>query len=306
MATSHLSLERWINGEAARFADVLDAIIQRHGAGQSARLVAAMRHGVLAGGKRLRPFLVLESARVCGIDSSGARLVAAALEFVHCYSLIHDDLPAMDDDDVRRGQPTVHRAFDEATAILSGDGLLTMAFSVLASPESGFSPAVRCRLVAALAQAAGLAGMVGGQMLDLEAEGRFGAALAPDRAHIERLQGLKTGALLGFAAQSGALMSSRARAGDRAALGRFGTALGLAFQIRDDLIDEEGDAALAGKATGKDRGLGKATFVSLLGVEGARRRLEDSTRSGLAALARFGDRAAGLAAVLEFNRTRQA
>ncbi|MFN3482243.1 MAG: polyprenyl synthetase family protein [Rhabdaerophilum calidifontis] len=269
------------------------------------RLVAAMRHAVLNGGKRMRPFLVLESARLFGVTGTAPVAVAAALELVHCYSLVHDDLPAMDDDDLRRGQPTVHRAFDEATAILAGDALLTLGFAALAAAP--VSPGRRARLVAALARGAGLDGMVGGQMLDLAAEGRF----EPPRrrrtgaAAIRRIQALKTGALIAFAVEAGAILAPRAGGVERRALRIYGQALGLAFQIRDDLLDVEGDAASVGKALAKDAAVGKATFVGLLGIEGARAELDRVTERGRAALAAaFGDRAATLVALLEFNRAR--
>jgi farnesyl diphosphate synthase len=301
-------LTAWSSVGAPEFTAFLDATITRFSAGAPRRLTDAMRHGVLAGGKRLRPYLVLESAALLGVSGEGPRAVAAAIEFVHCYSLIHDDLPAMDDDDVRRGQPTVHRAFDEATAILAGDALLTLAFEIVAG-QPYLAPSAKSRVLTALARAAGTSGMVGGQMLDLAAEGRFAGAseassAVPDVAGIERLQGMKTGALIVFCAQAGALMRTRPARADLEALGAYGRALGLAFQIRDDLIDVEVDAATAGKATGKDAAHGKATFVGLLGVDGARRRLEQATQEGLAALAPYSSRAAPLAEVLAFNRGR--
>jgi farnesyl diphosphate synthase len=301
-------LTAWSSVGASEFTDFLDAAITRFSTGAPRRLADAMRHGVLAGGKRLRPYLVLESAALLGVSGEGPRAVAAAIEFVHCYSLIHDDLPAMDDDDIRRGQPTTHRAFDEATAILAGDGLLTLAFEIVAD-VSGLPPGARARISAALARAAGMSGMVGGQMLDLAAEGRFSGPSdrsdeGPGIEGIERLQSMKTGALIVFCAQAGALMRTRPARADLEALGAYGRALGLAFQIRDDLIDVEVDAATAGKATGKDAAHGKATFVGLLGVDGARRRLEQATQEGLAALAPYSSRAAPLAEVLAFNRRR--
>lgn len=272
------------------------------------RLVTAMRHAVFAGGKRMRPFLVIESARLFGIEGAAPLQVAAALEAIHCYSLVHDDLPAMDDDDMRRGQPTVHRAYDEATAILAGDGLLTLAFSILAAPSVPITAGRRARLVAALAGAAGLDGMIGGQMLDLAAEGRFeadGRRRKPGVAAIRRLQSLKTGALIEFAVLAGAILAPRASATERKALRIYGRELGLAFQIRDDLLDVEGEAARVGKALAKDEAAGKATFVSLLGIDGARRELDRATETGRAALvAAFGTRAARLGALLDFNRTR--
>lgn len=273
---------------------------------RSERLVSAMRHAVFAGGKRMRPFLVIESARLFGVEGTAPVHVAAALEAVHCYSLVHDDLPAMDDDDTRRGQPTVHRAYDDATAILAGDALLTLAFSILAAPGFSATPARRIRLVGMLAQAAGLDGMVGGQMLDLAAEGRFESGRRRLSAReIRRLQSLKTGALIEFAVMSGAILAPRASAEEKRALRRYGRALGLAFQIRDDLLDVEGEAARVGKAIAKDADAGKATFVGLLGIEGARRELDAaSDEGGTALFDAFGDRAGILLELLEFNRLR--
>ena len=304
VSTNHLRL--WATTGSAAFERRLDVWLgeARDGSG---RLLNAMRHGVLAGGKRLRPYLVLESARLFGLAGEGPERVAAALEFIHCYSLIHDDLPAMDDDDIRRGRPTVHRAFDEATAILAGDALLTLAFAMLADPATSPSAEVRLRLITALATASGARGMVGGQMLDLAAEGRFdgGVARPLTAERIIELQGLKTGALIVFGATAGALLQPDCDGEALAVLTRFGAALGLAFQIRDDLIDVEVDATTAGKATGKDAAAGKGTFVTLLGLEGARARLDAATADGLAALIRFGAAADPLREVLDFNRTRR-
>ncbi len=257
------------------------------------RLMAAMRYATLGGGKRLRPFLVAETAALWGASGTPVLRAAAAVEFVHCYSLAHDDLPAMDDDDLRRGRPTTHRAFDEATAILAGDGLLTFAFDVLADEPTDADPAVRVGLVRTLARAAGLGGMVGGQMLDLEAEGRFAADGKPlplAAAEILQLQAMKTGALLRASVDMGAIIG-RADAAARAALEAYGTALGQAFQIADDLLDEEADAATVGKATGKDAALGKGTLVRLWGIQEARARLGKLVAQAEAALAGFGDKA---------------
>jgi farnesyl diphosphate synthase len=257
------------------------------------RLLAAMRYATLGGGKRLRPFLVAETAALWCVSGEPVLRTAAAIEFVHCYSLAHDDLPAMDDDDLRRGRPTTHRAFDEATAILAGDGLLTFAFDVLADEPTDPDPAIRVALVKALARAAGLGGMVGGQMLDLEAEGRFadnGRPLPLAEAEILQLQAMKTGALLRAAVDMGAIIG-RADATARTALAAYGTALGQAFQIADDLLDEEADAATVGKATGKDAALGKGTLVRLWGIPEARARLGKLVAQAEAALAGFGDKA---------------
>lgn len=232
------------------------------------RLLAAMRHGVLNGGKRLRPFLVLESAALFSADGEPALRVAAALECIHCYSLIHDDLPAMDDDDLRRGQPTVHKAFDEATAILAGDALLTLAFDIVADAATVLPAERKLALTLALARAAGAGGMVGGQMLDLEAERD-----QPDEAGIIRLQAMKTGALIRFACEAGAIVAG-APEPDRERLAEFGSAIGLAFQLADDLLDLTADARQMGKATGKDAAAGKATLVALHGADWARSQLQ--------------------------------
>src|SRR6187399_2485106 len=217
------------------------------------RLMDAMRYSSLGGGKRLRPFLVVESSAVFGVPRDAALLVGAALECIHCYSLIHDDLPAMDNSDLRRGRPTAHKKYDEATAILAGDGLLTLAFDVLARDETHPNPAVRVALVLALARGAGLGGMVGGQMLDLAAEGRFdgGKVQKLGSTEVKLLQTMKTGALLRFGCLAGAILGESSPQ-QREALDRYGTLLGEAFQIADDLLDVEGDTATVGKATGKD------------------------------------------------------
>jgi farnesyl diphosphate synthase len=250
-----------------------------------ARVYEAMRYSALAPGKRLRPFLVLAGARLFGIARPCALQVAAAIEMVHAYSLVHDDLPAMDDSDLRRGRPTCHKEFDEATAVLAGDGLLTAAFEVLAHPDTHNDPAVRCELVAALAVAAGAAGMVGGQMIDLIAERQ-----APDIGAITRLQRMKTGALIAFACEAGAILA-KAPAEPRIALRGYAHDLGLAFQIADDLLDVEGSAAETGKPVGADAVAGKATFVSILGVGRARAQAELLIRQAVAHLDLFGGRA---------------
>jgi farnesyl diphosphate synthase len=233
------------------------------------RLIEAMRYAALGGGKRLRPFLVIETARALGGAGEGPVRVGAAIECVHAYSLIHDDLPAMDDDDIRRGRPTTHRAFDEATAILAGDALQTLAFEILADPRTDPSAETRAALCAGLARASGLAGMVGGQMFDIAAE-TAAAPLSFDE--IARLQAMKTGALLGFCVEAGALLAG-ASAAACGALGAYGRAIGAAFQIADDVLDAEGDTATLGKRAGKDAGRGKATFVAAVGLDGARREL---------------------------------
>ena len=271
-----------------------------------ARLLAAMRYASLGGGKRFRPFLVVETAALFKIPRAQALMVGCALEFVHCYSLAHDDLPAMDNDALRRGRPTTHKAFDEATAILAGDGLLTFAFDVLARPETHPKSEVRIELVTALARASGLGGMVGGQMIDLAAEGRFGDG-TPQRLEqddIETLEAMKTGALLRFGCSSGAILA-QAGAAERQALERYGSAIGKAFQIADDLLDAEGDPATVGKATRKDAAAHKATFVSILGPDGARRKLAALVAEAEAALAPFGRDADVLEAAAHFVANRR-
>lgn len=265
-----------------------DAVIERLipvPSGLESRVFEAMRYAALAPGKRLRPFLVLAGARLFNVSERGALQVAAAIELVHSYSLVHDDLPAMDNSDLRRGRPTCHKAFDEATAVLAGDGLLTLAFEVLAHPDTHGDPAVRCELVAALAQAAGSSGMVGGQMIDLIAENR-----TLDIGAITRLQRLKTGALIAFSCEAGAILA-KASTEVRLALRGYAHDLGLAFQIADDLLDVEGSAGATGKPVGQDAAAGKATFVSILGVERARDQAELLVRQAVAHLDLFEERA---------------
>lgn len=265
-----------------------------------ARLLEAMRYASLAGGKKLRPFLVVETAALFDVPRERALMAGAALECVHCYSLVHDDLPAMDNDDLRRGQPTAHKAFDEATAILAGDSLLTFAFDLMTRPETHPDAATRVELVSQLARAAGLGGMAGGQMLDLAAEGRFEARRTPlDARSIATLQAMKTGALLRFACIAGAILG-QAQPSERAALARYGEKLGEAFQIADDLLDVEGDAATVGKATGKDAASGKATLVDILGVAAARTRLAELVKDAHSAISAFGDRAGILKTAARF------
>jgi farnesyl diphosphate synthase len=262
------------------------------------RLMAAMRHGVLNGGKRLRPFLVMESAALFSADNDAALRVAAALECVHCYSLIHDDLPAMDDDDLRRGQPTVHKAFDEATAILAGDALLTLAFDIIADEATALPADRRVALVLALSRAAGAGGMVGGQMLDLEAERK-----RPDEAGIITLQAMKTGALIRFACEAGAIVAG-APSDDRERLAEFGSAIGLAFQLADDLLDLTADAKQMGKATNKDAAAGKATLAALHGPDWAREQLHGLIDQAQALLEPYGEQADMLNAAAKFVATR--
>ncbi|RAZ73860.1 polyprenyl synthetase family protein [Mesorhizobium atlanticum] len=262
------------------------------------RLMAAMRHGVLNGGKRLRPFLVMESAALFSADNDATLRVAAALECVHCYSLIHDDLPAMDDDDLRRGQPTVHKAFDEATAILAGDALLTLAFDIIADEATALPAERRVALVLALSRAAGAGGMVGGQMLDLEAERN-----RPDEAGIITLQAMKTGALIRFACEAGAIVAGAPPA-DRERLAEFGSAIGLAFQLADDLLDLTADAKQMGKATNKDAAAGKATLAALHGPDWARGQLHGLIDQAHALLEPYGEEAELLKEAATFVATR--
>jgi farnesyl diphosphate synthase len=262
--------------------------------GLEARVYEAMRYSALAPGKRLRPLLVLAGARLFGVARRSALQVAAAVEMVHAYSLIHDDLPAMDNSDLRRGRPTCHKEFDEATAILAGDGLLTMAFGVLAHPDTHGDAGVRCELVGALAAAAGVAGMVGGQMIDLLAERQ-----TLDIGAITRLQRLKTGALIAFACEAGAILA-KATGELRTALRGYAHDLGLAFQIADDLLDVESSAAETGKPVGADATAGKATFVSILGIERARAQAEVLVAQAVTHLEMFETRAELLRQVARF------
>jgi farnesyl diphosphate synthase len=269
------------------------------------RLVAAMRHAALDGGKRLRPFLVVETAALFDVDRTGALMAGAALELIHCYSLVHDDLPAMDNDDLRRGRPTVHKAFDDATAILAGDALLTLAFDVMARTEVHADAAVRIALVLELARASGLGGMAGGQMLDLAAEGRFDSKRALSEKEIITLQAMKTGALIRFACNAGAILG-KAEPAERKSIAQYGSAIGQAFQIADDLLDVEGDAKTLGKAAGKDAAAGKATLVATLGVDKARDRLNGLVEEASSALASFGEKSDTLRAAARFIAERRA
>ena len=279
--------------EAHKVASFLDQLLESDDTPER-QLWDAMRYATVAGGKRVRPFMVLAGARMFGVDERCAIRAAAAIEMVHCYSLVHDDLPAMDDDDLRRGQPTCHKQFDEATAILAGDGLLTYAFEVLANPATHSDSRVRSDLVMALAKSAGPHGMVGGQMADLLAED---ADYSLDE--ITRLQQMKTGALIAFSCEAGAILGKASEA-QRNALRGYAHDLGLAFQIVDDLLDVEGDEAEVGKAVGKDADAGKATFVSLMGVDGARQRAAMLEEQAVAHLEIFGEKADPLRGLAEF------
>jgi len=258
------------------------------------KLFDAMRYSALGGGKRLRPFLVMSAAQIFGVSEDCALRVAAAVECIHCYSLIHDDLPAMDNSDLRRGRPTAHKQFDEATAILAGDALLTLAFEILAEPRTHEDPAVRCKLVTALAKASGVHGMVGGQMLDLIAE-----TTALDIGAITRLQRLKTGELIAFSAEAGAILG-KASVQHHNALRAYAHDLGLAFQIIDDLLDAEGTEAETGKSVGRDAKAGKATFVTVLGADRARNQAKLLSEQAIQHLSVFDGRAKHLEDVARF------
>ncbi|MBN9510820.1 MAG: polyprenyl synthetase family protein [Alphaproteobacteria bacterium] len=267
--------------------------------GAEARLAEAMRYATLGGGKRLRAFLVVESAALFRVDRRCAARVAAAVEMLHAYSLVHDDLPAMDDDDLRRGKPSTHRAFDEPTAILAGDALQARAFEVLAEPDTHSNPEARCELVAALGHASGARGMAGGQMIDMLAEG---AVLTVDQ--IVRLQALKTGRLLQFSAEAGAILG-RAPAPQRLLLAAYGRDFGAAFQIADDLLDATGTTAETGKTAGKDAAAGKATLVGVLGEERARAQAQALATQAAAHLDGFGERAHLLRALAHYAVSRR-
>jgi farnesyl diphosphate synthase len=253
-----------------------------------------MRYAALGPGKRLRPFLLIETGRLFDVERKGLLRAAAAIECVHTYSLVHDDLPCMDDDDMRRGRPTAHKAFDEATAVLAGDALLTFAFELLADSATHPDPRVRANLVLCLAKASGAHGMVGGQMLDLVSENE-----AVDERRITRLQQLKTGALIAASCELGALMGHASPEAMHAVMA-YAKDLGLAFQIADDILDVTGDADQMGKAVGKDAGLGKATFVALLGLERAKQQADMLAAQAASHLDLFGARADVLRAAAAF------
>lgn len=268
-------------------------------------LLDAMAYATLNGGKRLRPFLLVESAALFGRRDAGTLLAGAALECIHSYSLVHDDLPALDNDDLRRGQPTTHKQFDEETAILVGDTLQTLAFELLSRDEIHSEPAVRLKLVYSLAKAAGATGMVGGQMLDLAAEGRHGVkAPAQSEDSIKTMQAMKTGALLRFACTAGATLG-KASDKDVKNMSRFGEVIGLAFQLADDILDRTSDAATLGKQAGKDEAAGKATLVDFLGLDTAKKHLAAQVEEAHAILDPYGTAADTLKATASFIATRQ-
>lgn len=277
----------------------LDRLLPAEGA-RAPRLIEAVRYALLAPGKRIRPFFVTASARLFDVEDIRALQAGAALECVHCYSLIHDDLPAMDDDDLRRGRPTVHKAFDEATAILAGDALLTFAFEILSAEATHPEAKVRGELIAELAKAAGKDGMAGGQMLDLGAESEKVA----DLGRIITLQAMKTGALFHFALSAGAILGQASMA-ERAALAVYADRIGLAFQIADDILDVEASSATLGKTAGKDKAAGKATYVDLLGLGGARAEARKLVHEAKDALRLFGDKAAVFTGAADYVIGRQ-
>lgn len=267
--------------------------------GHETRLLQAMRYATLGGGKRLRGFLVLEVSSLFGVADACAARVAASVEMLHAYSLVHDDLPAMDDDDVRRGQPSTHKRFDEATAILAGDALQALAFELLADPDTHSDPLARCELVAALGMAAGARGMAGGQMIDMATEGQVLTA-----AEVGRLQALKTGRLIQYSAEAGAILG-RAAPPLRAHIAAYGRDLGAAFQIADDVLDAVGTTEGIGKTAGKDEAAGKATLVALLGVDRARAQAEALATQAVSHLAAFGERADRLRALATYVVARE-
>ena len=277
---------------------MLDRLLP-HPEGPEGRIAEAMRYAAMEGGKRFRPFLVVQSARLFGVNAESALRAAVAAECVHVYSLIHDDLPCMDDDDLRHGRPTVHKAFDEATAMLAGDALLTLAFEIVADPDTHERARVRIELVRRLAAAAGAHGMVGGQMIDLASERK-----PLDIGGITRLQLLKTGALISFSCEAGAVLG-RASAEAEQALHAYAHDLGLAYQIADDLLDAEGDSGLMGKRAGKDAAAGKATFVSILGTDRARAQARMLAEQAVQHLDLFDERADLLRQAAHFVITRR-
>jgi farnesyl diphosphate synthase len=286
-----------LRARMAGVAEEVEAVLERvlpANDGPQARLHEAMRYATQGGGKRLRPFLTVASAELFDVPRARSLRVGAAIELIHGYSLVHDDLPAMDDAVTRRGRPSCHRQYDEATAILAGDALQSLAFETLVDPATHPDAGVRCALVAGLAAAAGPYGMCGGQMRDLLAEGK-----ALDLEQILELQRLKTGALIGFACEAGAILGGGSEPARRALLG-YAADLGLAFQIQDDLLDVTGDADVTGKDLRRDAAAGKATAVALLGIEESRRRLQELRRGALAHLQRLGSHTAVLRAVFDF------
>jgi len=291
-------LPRAIAASAAAVDSMLERVLPKpHG--PQARVQEAMRYATFAGGKRIRPFLVLHSARLFGVDEGHALRVGAAIEALHTYSLVHDDLPCMDDDALRRGRPTTHVAFDEMTAVLAGDALLTIAFEILADAATHPDPQVRVNLIARLAEAAGHDGMIGGQIIDMLAAESFGLD------EVRNLQRLKTGQLFEFSCEAGPILG-KASAEDRRRLRDYAHEMGLVFQITDDLLDVTSTAEKTGKAVGKDAGMGKATLVTLLGVEGARAEAEKRAKAAITALGPHAARSPELSGLPLFLLDREA
>ena len=312
---SAVDAQAWLDSpEAARLAALLTETASETEAcidelippaqGREARLIEAMRYATLGGGKRMRAFTVVQVARLFAVSHRCALRVAASVEMLHAYSLVHDDLPAMDDDDLRRGRPSTHRQFDEATAILAGDALQTRAFEVLADPDTHSDPLARVELVAALARASGAAGMVGGQTIDIEAERAQAEGETVSLAEVTRLHALKTGRLIQYSAEAGAILG-RAPPPLRLAIAAYGRDLGAAFQIADDVLDATASEAELGKTAGKDQAAGKATFVSLLGVERAAEQARLLADQAAAHLASFGAEADPLRALARFTVERR-
>ena len=286
-------LEARLKDTAERINVALEALLPR-AQGSEARLIEAIRYAALDGGKRLRPFFTLEAGRIFDADESSLMRAAMAIECVHTYSLIHDDLPCMDDDDLRRGRATLHRAFDEATALLAGDALLTFAFEVLADPATHPDPQMRGLLISGLAKAAGAQGMVAGQAADMA-----GADIGSDLIAVTRMNRLKTGALINFAVDAGATIGCASDA-ERTALSRYAHDVGLAFQMVDDLLDAEGAVRDTGKAVNKDRARGKVNFVTVMGAPATRERVGMLATQAKRHLALFGPRAAILLEAVDF------
>lgn len=289
-----MTFKQALDNTAQDIDTLLNSLMPLDGA-PARNVIEAMRYASISQGKRLRPFFVTESAKLFGVERSYALRAAAAVECVHCYSLVHDDLPAMDDDELRRGKPTTHIAFNEATAILAGDGLLTFAFEILGDAATHPDPAVRVQLVCELAEASGAAGMVGGQMLDLQAE----AEESHNLEEIITLQSMKTGALFRYSLLAGATLA-QAELEDRAALATYAEKIGLAFQVADDVLDHESTPEELGKQTQKDAEAGKATFIDLYGLEGAKAKAAELVDEGCVVLERFGAKADNLRAAARF------
>ncbi len=286
-------LEARLKETAERINIALDSLLPAE-QGSETRLLSAIRYAALGGGKRLRPFFIIESGRIFDADEGSLLRAACAIECVHTYSLVHDDLPAMDDDDLRRGRPTLHRQYDEATAILAGDALLTFAFELMAEPATHADPQMRCKLITGLAKASGAHGMVAGQAADMA-----GGDIGSDLIAVTRMNRLKTGALINFAVDAGAMIGCAADA-EKTALSRYAHDVGLAFQMRDDLLDAEGVIRDTGKAVGKDKARGKVNFVTVLGADATRERISMLAKQAKAHLAIFGPRARILLDAVDF------